>query len=181
MNTLTLPAVNKPTIDQQIAYLRNERKLMERSRIILEDEQKIKEFDIEISLMREIEENLITVKRLSESRQPDNTCTGCGTPSDQLTKEWVQEGRQMLEPGERLCQKCLVTVGLAITKDTFTWPRRGASVMVLVNEGSKSEWVDSYVTEHLDMGVRVTTYYGSQMDITDPAHIQTQTKEVSHG
>lgn len=181
MKTLTLSAVKKPTIDQQIAYLRNERKLMERSIILLEDKQKIKEFEVEIALMREIEENLVTVKRLSLSNEPDNTCTVCGSVSDQLTREWAQEGKQMLEPGERLCQKCLVNLGLELTKDTFTWPRRGASVMVLIDKGSKSEWVDSYVTEHLDVGVRVTTFYNSQKDVTDPAHIKVNTKEVSHG
>lgn len=180
MSTLTL-SVNKPTLDQQIAYVRGERKLMERSKILVEDEQKVKEFEIEISLMREIEENLITVKRLSETSRPGNICTGCDQPSEQLTSEWMHEGEQMLEPGERLCQKCLVGLGLLTTKDTFTWPRKGASVMVLMDEGSKSEWVDSYVTAHLDMGVKVTTYYGSQVEVTDPARIQQTRKEVTHG
>jgi hypothetical protein len=53
---------NKPTIEAQIAYVRNDIKMLENSLTVLEDPKDIEAYQREIIMLRTVAENLISIK-----------------------------------------------------------------------------------------------------------------------
>lgn len=172
----------KPSLAQQIAFIRKERKLLENSVAILEDPKDIDDYNEEIVVFQAIEDSLIALKVRTEHEQPNKMCTDCGKESDRLMTEWVHEGKRMLEEGESICPRCSMQRGfktLAEINDeraqAYEWPTPGTSVMVRFGNDTKYEWVDSYVVKPTDKsapGIDIRTYFGKDMHITDPNHIK---------
>lgn len=139
-------AQDKPVIEEQIHYIRSKRKEMETWKYLVDPNdvrpENLIEVDHEIVMLREIEENLITMK----------------VKGDNLPKE------------------------ADLAKATlFTWPKTGDSVMILMDNKCKSEWVDGYVLDiAVAAGVQVMTYWGQTMHITDPNKIK-KGKEENNG
>lgn len=198
-----------PTIDQQIAWLRKDRTMMENSLTLLEDPKDIGTYEEEIVMLKAIEENLIAVRNLSAKSTAD-ICAQCGSKT---------------QKGEKLCPKCAISAALEEDKGEYKfrnpvqrgagddypviagstdefpephmepvrWPRVGDSVMVNIEHHGKSEWVDAYVVEDIDginrengvskgmPGVIVKTYWGALYGINDIGNIQFSKKEVSNG
>jgi hypothetical protein len=80
----------------------------------------------------------------------------------------------------------IVTPEVERTLRATEWPNEGDSVMVLIEHGSKSEWVDSYVVKKFVDCVRVRTFFNQDRLVTDLNHISVNVplkkeKEAQHG